>query len=316
MFKRIVVLRGAAPLALVSMGAALTLSGCTAAGTGTGAVASAGSSVSAAPGASGNSTAAAGQTAPAGAGASTGAGAGSGGGAAASDCLLSGLSVQLNPELSSSTAAIVAQPVTLTNKGSSACTVLGWPGVAALDVHGNQAFQAIRIGSETSKITLQPGAEASAMLYTVPALGAPGGGGPVCEPIPNLLVTPPNETHSQQVVLALPVCVAPALSALVPGSGTAAPNGAAAFAEAKGLWQAGAPAISANQGAYWSEAGNVLDNAVSSGASGTSGYSTAGQELAQLASLPDAMQTSAQNAEYHSDITALNSFFGTPGLYN
>ena len=314
MFKRIVVLRSVAPVALVSMGAALTLAGCTAVSTG----ASAGSGSSASSVVSGGATATAGQTAPAGAGASTGSGAGAGGagGAAVSNCLLSGLSVQLGADMAPASAATIAQPVTLTNKGSSACTVLGWPGVAALGGGNSQAFQAIRVGSETAQITLQPGAEASAMLYTVPSLGPLGSGGPVCEAIPNLLVTPPNETHSQQVVLGLSMCVAPALSALVPGSGSSSPNAAAAFAEAKGLWEAGAPAISANQGSYWSEGGNVLDSAVSEGASGTSGFSTAGQELAQLASLPDAMQTSAQNAEYHSDITALNTFFGTPGLYN
>ena len=320
MFKRIVFLHGAAPLALVSVGLGLALAGCTAgsAGDGTGSGTLGTISVS------GGSTAAAGQTTAPGAGSSATSGAGTGGssgggsgsGTSVSNCLLSDLSVQLGADLSNNTTSVLAMPITLTDKGSAACTVLGWPGVAALEGGGNQPYQAIRVGSEGSPITLQPGADASAMLYLVPALGPLGSGVPVCESIPNLLVTPPNETHSTQVVYAAPMCVAPALSALVPGSGSGAPDAAASFAEAKGLWQAAAAVDSADQGSYWSEGSNVLDSTVSAGASGTSGFSTAASELARLAALPDAMQTAAQNAEYHADIAALNTFFGTPGLYN
>ena len=38
--------------------------------------------------------------------------------------------------------------------------------------------------------------------------------------------------------------------------------------------------------------------------------------LKELVTLPDAQQTPAQNAAYHADINALNTFFNTPGLYS
>ena len=72
---------------------------------------------------------------------------------------------------------------------------------------------------------------------------------------------------------------------------------------------------SADQGTYLTQAATDLNGAISSGATNTSGYATAVAELQQLASLPDADQTAAQSSEFQSDTTALNTFFGTSGLY-
>jgi len=89
----------------------------------------------------------------------------------------------------------------------------------------------------------------------------------------------------------------------------------AGFAAAKLEWQQGAAAISADQGTYLNQAATDLSNAIAAGEGNTSGYSSAVQELQQLASLPDADQTPAQNSEFQSDTMALNTFFGTSGLY-
>jgi hypothetical protein len=129
------------------------------------------------------------------------------------------------------------------------------------------------------------------------------------------LVTPPNETHSQRINFSSPLCVAPELTALVPGtSGTV--SAAAEYDEALVLWKDGATAISAAQGAYQIEAGDLLENAVEAGAPGDGSLLTAAAELGQLSSLPDAMLNSTQQSEFNTDVADLDSFFATPGLYH
>jgi hypothetical protein len=49
-------------------------------------------------------------------------------------------------------------------------------------------------------------------------------------------------------------------------------------------------------------------------AAGNPGYGTAIAELTYLAHLPATNDTSAQRATAQSDVQALDSFFGTPGL--
>jgi hypothetical protein len=84
---------------------------------------------------------------------------------------------------------------------------------------------------------------------------------------------------------------------------------------ARTQWLAGATAISAQQGNYWSQAANDLTLGESTDTDPT-GYADAVTALKELISLPDAQQTAAQNARYHADINALNAFFKTPGLYS
>ena len=244
----------------------------------------------------------------------TAAGQGAGG---TSACTLGELSLSLGTPFPNGASGSLARPLVLKNSSAAACTVLGWPGVAALDGGGNQIYQASRAGSAGSTITLQPGGTAAAVLYAVTSYAAAGGSGPSCGSTPNLLVTPPNETHSAQVPFQTTLCVPPALTALSAGSsGGGSAQAAAEFSEAQQLWKAGASAISANQGYYWREAAALLTNAADSGAPGSSGFSTQAGHLTQLAGLPDAMETAAQQAEAHSDTNALNTFFNTPGLYS
>jgi hypothetical protein len=80
-------------------------------------------------------------------------------------------------------------------------------------------------------------------------------------------------------------------------------------------WQEGAAAISADQGSYLTQAATDLSNAIAAGEGNTSGYSSAVSELQQLASLPETSDTPAQISEAQSDLMALNTFFGTSGLY-
>jgi hypothetical protein len=91
--------------------------------------------------------------------------------------------------------------------------------------------------------------------------------------------------------------------------------GSADFADAKVQWENGATVDSAHQGIYWTNAATDLTRAAGAGAPNASAYATADQELRQLVSLPDAMQTPVQNAEFRREVAALNTFFGTPGLY-
>jgi hypothetical protein len=87
------------------------------------------------------------------------------------------------------------------------------------------------------------------------------------------------------------------------------------LAQARQAWSAGAAAISAKEGSYWTAAAKDLGTAVAAKAPGTGGFSNAAHQLVQLAKLPDAMQTAAQAKEYAALTTTLNRFFGTNGLY-
>jgi hypothetical protein len=50
------------------------------------------------------------------------------------------------------------------------------------------------------------------------------------------------------------------------------------------------------------------------GDTGNSGYTTAVSELMALAAIPETDTTPQQQAEAQTDITALDTFFNTPGL--
>ena len=112
------------------------------------------------------------------------------------------------------------------NTGTSACTLFGYPGVAALDAQGNQAAQAQRtpggyLGGlppgTTAPIvlTVAPGQAASAM---VEGTDVPTGTATSCPQYPALLVTPPNTTQSVRVVATLPGCSPIEVHPVVPGT--------------------------------------------------------------------------------------------------
>lgn len=166
-------------------------------------------------------------------------------------------------------------------------------------------------------MTLQPGASASALLTVLTFHAVPGSTAPACPAAPNLLVTPPDETHSARIAFGSTVCQQPTISALAAGTnGGDTTQAQTEFSEARHLWVAGASAIAADQGSYWTHAADLLTNAVNSGAPGTAGFAQAAQELTELAALPDAMLSPAQKSQEINLVGALNIFFSSPGLYS
>jgi hypothetical protein len=81
-----------------------------------------------------------------------------------------------------------------------------------------------------------------------------------------------------------------------------------AFANALAAWKSAAAANAATMGMYLQQAADDLR------AAGDPGYGTAIDELTYLEHLPATNDTPAQQANAHSDVQALDSFFGTPGL--
>jgi hypothetical protein len=138
--------------------------------------------------------------------------------------------------------------------------------------------------------------------------GLGGIGGTGCPAIPAAVVAAWNWAPG--------TCRPPASSTTTPTTtATTAPQVPAGFTAAKQEWVGGSNAISADQDSYFSKAASDLTSAINSGAPNVSGYQMAVQELQQLASLPDADLTSTQDSEFQNDTSALNTFFGTQGLY-
>ena len=306
MSKRLELRRGAAPLALVTAATALALAGCTptpaqnsaAGGTSAPASSSAAPAVPVtAPGQGTPPTAQAPQ--------------------ANAECTTGNLTVRLGVALPSGAPGVTQRPIIFTNAGAAACFVIGWPGVAALNAGGTQIFQAARVNAKGPQVMLQPGQSASAMLDATTFHNAPNATAAPCQNVPNLLVTPPDETHSIHVAFGSAICFTPSITTLARGiNGGDTTQAASQFSEARRLWVAGASAISADQGSYWTQAATLLTNAVNSGASGTAGFAEAAQNLTNLTALPDAMLTPAQQTERVNYLGALNIFFSSPGLYS
>jgi len=95
------------------------------------------------------------------------------------------------------------QTILFTNVGKTACSITGYPGVAALDAQGHQVAQAqrqlngmlggVQIGSTPALVTLQPGQVASAEIEGV---DHPVGTATSCPIYPAFLVTLPDGTQS------------------------------------------------------------------------------------------------------------------------
>jgi hypothetical protein len=85
----------------------------------------------------------------------------------------------------------------------------------------------------------------------------------------------------------------------------------AGVALARHEWFLGARADAAQQGEYWVRAATALTGATV----GRQADRRAAARLRQLAGLPDAQETRAQQAEGVADARALNAFFATNGLY-
>lgn len=103
----------------------------------------------------------------------------------------------------------------LTNTGSKACELRGFPGVSLLDSSARQIGQpATREGSEGATVTLAPGGSASATLHTSAA-----GLGPSCEPVSaQIKVFPPDNTAALTIAAQYTACGGFRVSTLVPGT--------------------------------------------------------------------------------------------------
>ena len=103
----------------------------------------------------------------------------------------------------------------LTNTGTRACDLRGFPGVSLLDATGKQIGDpASREGSEGPTVSLAPGGSASAILRTSAAgMGAP------CEPTSaQIRVYPPDNTASLAVTAAYSACGGFRVTTLVGGN--------------------------------------------------------------------------------------------------
>lgn len=237
-----------------------------------------------------------------------------GAGGGTPECTLADLSISLGPQVLGLGAGDTEQPLVLKNKTSSACFVVGFPGVAALN-GGTQAYQATRVNGEGGQVTLSPGAVASAMLGYQTLRTAPGS--PACGGITGLLVTPPDETHSAQLSLSTSMCAAPTITTLAAGTyGGDATVAQTLYSEAQQEWQSGVTVSSAGQGVNWNQAAALLNNALALGAPDTTNFAQAAQDLTELAALPDANQNPEQQQESIAYTDYLNTFFNTPGLYS
>jgi Domain of unknown function (DUF4232) len=105
-------------------------------------------------------------------------------------------------------------PIVFRNTGSVACTLFGYPQIAALDVKGRQVSQARRSPSghlgglqpgdtTPSAVLAAPGGTVSAL---VEGTDVSNGAATACAAYPALLVTPPSTTTSVRLSQPLPSC--------------------------------------------------------------------------------------------------------------
>lgn len=104
----------------------------------------------------------------------------------------------------------VAVAIGFRNLSSSACSLSGYPGVAALDGQGRQVEQAVRSasgflgGSYTVRtVTVPVGGDASAL---VEGTDVPTGTKTACTTFAGLLATAPGQTRSHVLRLSFPGC--------------------------------------------------------------------------------------------------------------
>lgn len=103
----------------------------------------------------------------------------------------------------------------LTNTGTKACELRGFPGVSLLDASGKEIGQpAAREGAEGPGLSIAPGASVSATLHT----SAPGMGA-ACEPTSTQMrVYPPDNTTALTFAATYSACGGFRVSTLVAGN--------------------------------------------------------------------------------------------------
>jgi hypothetical protein len=147
-----------------------------------------------------------------------------------------------------------------------------------------------------AKVAAAPSASASAVASGVPAGASPSPSAPSPSASASGSASPSKQDQAPPSA----------------GPGGGSPGFTAALAE----WKKGATASSAEQGAFWTRAAADLTSGLKTDKARTDEYSFAIAALKALVKLPSGQQSSGQNMEFHIDVEALNSFFGTPGLYS
>jgi len=125
--------------------------------------------------------------------------------ASTTDCTVSALSFALGAKTGAA-GQQATQVVDLTNKGSAACTMDGFPGVdlaGAANGQSNYTWSLARSSASYSQVTLQPGGTAHFTLTYLPSAAGDGTNMTVTK----IVMTPPNTftqaqlTWNQQVLL-------------------------------------------------------------------------------------------------------------------
>jgi hypothetical protein len=192
------------------------------------------------------------------------------------------------------------------NVSHTTCSLRGYPGLDALDSHGNLLVHAQRTLSGymggpgvVNSVQIAPGRFASATVEWLNYNPVTSGD---CRFSTYVATTPPNTTHTVRLPQSVSIC---RLQVHPTVAGT---SGNTPFANAQVEWVAGSKAISAEMNYYFVQAENDLKAA--GGA-----YSTQIAQLKQLASMGNTNLTPAQQATERHLTSSLNAFFGTPGLY-
>ncbi len=141
-----------------------------------------------------------------------------------------------------------------------------------------------------------------ATAWTVAACGPAGASHSAAPPVTRQ-AAPATDAASASTTPADAETAAPAGSASITVSPTPT-----AFADALAAWKNAAAANAAIMGMYLQQAADDLR------ASGNPGYGPAIDELTYLEHLPATNDTPTQQANARSDVQALDTFFGTPGL--
>ncbi|MEO8887747.1 MAG: DUF4232 domain-containing protein [Jatrophihabitantaceae bacterium] len=190
------------------------------------------------------------------------------------------------------------------NVTSRTCTVYGYPGLDAISrtghvlAHANRTLAGYGSGAHLSTVTIRPGGFASAGVEWLNFNPRTSGACAFSTTV-NTVVANTSTVHRLRVsVSACNLQVHPTVA------GTPQyPD----FGPAQAYWIAGSKAISANTNLYLSKVKYWLKVAKI--------YPTKVAQLAQLIALPITGLTAAQIKTARADTTALNGFFGTPGLY-
>jgi hypothetical protein len=161
-----------------------------------------------------------------GGGGSTGSTTGGGSPAGAGPAACAGTQLTVTVGASDGAAGHIGVALLFHNTGASACTLYGYPGVAALDGGNQQVAQAQRtlrgyMGgaapsvTQPSSVVVQSGGTVSAR---VEATDVPSGGATSCTTYAGLLVTPPGTRASTRLTAQLPGCSGLQVHPVVPGT--------------------------------------------------------------------------------------------------